>query len=214
MLIDDPSIPLILASRSPRRKELLVAAGYVFRVLPPEDDAEDARRNSESPEEYVRRLCVQKARNVAGRIPKGLIVGCDTIAVCGNEILGKPFDRDDARRMLCLLQGRKHAVLSGICLLKKPGEDRPERLLVDSVRTELIMQSMTNDSLDDYLDSGNWQGKAGAFGYQDHNDWIDIVRGSESNVVGLPMERFRTMLDEMEADRNSIQNTTTDARSS
>ena len=185
-------LPLILASASPRRKQLLAEAGFVFETLPPDAHAEDHRRPNEPPADYVCRLAFQKAKNAADKIERGIILGGDTIVLCGEDILGKPIDRNDARKMLQQLRGETHHVLSGLCLLKKEF-GRKTTMLLETDITRLVMQSLSDDEIESYLDTGKWRGKAGAFGYQDGNDWIVILEGSKSNVVGLPMELFQTM---------------------
>jgi septum formation protein len=185
-------LPLILASASPRRKQLLAEAGFIFETLPPDDNAEDARRFHESPKEYVRRLALQKATNTAEKIERGTILGCDTIVLCGENILEKPVDRNDAQHMLRQLRGQVHHVLSGLCLLKKE-IGKETTVYLDTATTQLVMQPISDSDIEAYLDTELWRGKAGAFGYQDGNDWIVLLEGSESNVVGLPMELFRTM---------------------
>jgi len=183
-------LPLILASASPRRKQLLADAGFVFETLPPDENAEDQRLPNESPEEYVRRLAFQKAKNRANKIEQGFILGCDTIVLCGENILEKPVDRNDARTMLRQLRGQIHCVLSGLCLIRKiPGSEM--MIQQETETTRLVMLPISDDELETYLDTEMWQGKSGAFGYQDGNDWITILEGSESNVVGLPLELFR-----------------------
>jgi len=190
-------LPLILASASPRRKQLLAEAGYVFETLPPDEYAEDERRENELPTDYVRRLAFQKAMNVADKVEQGIILGGDTIVLCGESILEKPTDRDDAWRMLQQLRGQVHSVLSGLCLIKK--EIGSETMIrQETATTRLMMQPISDGLLESYLDTGAWQGKAGAFGYQDDNDWLTILEGSESNVVGLPLELFRTMVCHLE----------------
>ena len=180
----------ILASRSPRRRELLLAAGYDFDVRPADDAAEDERRSGESPVGYVRRLARQKAENVAAKITNGLVIGCDTVVVCRGEILGKPANRGDAGRMLRLLRGTEQHVVTGICLWHRP-EDTVD---LRHETTVLFMNEISDEEIEIYLDSNLWEGKAGAFGYQDRNDWLRLVTGSESNVVGLPMELFFQMI--------------------
>ena len=185
-------LPLILASASPRRRQLLVEAGFIFETRLPDENAEDERRENELPVEYVRRLAFQKTKNVADKVEQGVILGGDTIVLCGENILEKPIDRDDARKMLRQLRGQVHSVLSGLCLIqKKIGSEIT--IHQGTEVTRLIMQPISDDVLEMYLDTGLWQGKAGAFGYQDGNDWITILEGSESNVVGLPLELFRMM---------------------
>ncbi len=182
---------LILASGSPRRAQLLSAAGYAFQVVLPTEGAEDAAMPDESAEQVVRRLAFQKAADVAQRVSNALVLAADTLAVCDGQLLGKPQDREHAQWMLRQLSGRIHSVLSGICLWDVPSG----RQLTDVVRTDLVMMPLEDAVLQQYLDSRRWEGKAGAFGYQDGNDWLRILDGgSESNVVGLPMERLAELL--------------------
>jgi septum formation protein len=217
----DSRIKLILASRSPRRRELLAAAGYAFEIVEPSESAECSGGGHETTVELVERLALQKASDVALRLqnrmgtavavgkdrPKGntfsrqpppsslregkIILGCDTVAECEGKILGKPVDRKDARRMLETLSGREHRVLSGLCLWPIP-DGRPN---IRSAVTRLRMDLLAPRQLDEYLASDLWAGKAGAFGYQDGIDWVHVVEGSESNVVGLPMELLAEMLE-------------------
>jgi septum formation protein len=183
-------IRLILASRSPRRRELLAAAKYSFEVVFPSEEAEGGGNGSETPAQLVARLAYRKAGDVAKRIESGIVLACDTVVECGNRILGKPADEDDARQMLELLRGRTHRVFSGLCLWKTP--KGPTQIQVDT--TILQMDAISDQQIAEYLASGTWTGKAGAFGYQDRLDWVHIVEGSESNVVGLPMELLAEML--------------------
>jgi septum formation protein len=188
-----PPIPeLILASQSPRRRELLVEAGYRFTVIPPQDGAECGVCSGETPPQLVARLAFQKAADVAQRCQAGLILACDTVAEYQGQILGKPRDVDHARQMLNTLRGTVHHVYSGLALWEAGGAYRNVR--VDSTR--LRMSPLTDQQIEDYLLSGEWEGKAGAFGYQDGHDWLQIQAGSESNVVGLPMELLANMIRE------------------
>ena len=184
---------LILASRSPRRRELLANAGYEFEVIPPSDAAEAEAPGGGDPAELVARLACRKAADVAGRISRGLVIGCDTVAECGGQILGKPAGEDDARRMLETLSGRLHRVFSGLCLQRVPGGTPLVRVAVTTLR----MDRLSKYELDKYLAGRQWEGKAGAFGYQDELDWVHIVEGSDSNVVGLPMELLDEMLGQL-----------------
>lgn len=186
---------LILASRSPRRRELLLAAGYAFDVVPAAETAECGVCSRETPPELVARLARQKAADVAANVAEGIVLGCDTVAECMGRILGKPTDRVHARQMLELLRGREHRVYSGVCLWRRPDD----RTLVRVDTTVLEMDPIGDADLEEYLHSGQWEGKAGAFGYQDRHGWLHIRSGSESNVVGLPMEMLETMLAEMAA---------------
>jgi septum formation protein len=193
----EPRFPrkLILASRSPRRRELLADAGYEFEIIPAAESVECGGACSrESPAEMVARLAFEKAADVGRKVGSGLIVACDTVAECDGQILGKPPDVNIARRMLELLRGREHRVLSGLCVWDYPDRQPDTRVVV----THLRMDPLSDSQIDDYLDSYLWEGKAGAFGYQDRHGWLHVVEGSESNVVGLPMEMLGEMLWERE----------------
>jgi len=184
--------PLILASSSPRRRELLTNAGYEFQVIPPSDMAECGICSSETPPELVARLAHQKAADVLQRCEAGIVIGGDTVAECVGRVLGKPTDREHARQMLHLLRGRVHHVYSGLCLWRVGDPEASVKVGV----TKLKMGAVSDDQLEDYLDTNLWEGKAGAFGYQDGNDWLEVIAGSESNIVGLPLELLAEMLAE------------------
>lgn len=184
------SRPLILASGSPRRRLLLTEAGYRFQIVKPADSAECGVCSGETPPELVARLAYQKAADVATRVDPSLILACDTIAECQGQVLGKPQNEDHAKTMLTLLSGREHRVYSGLCLWQVPGGEP----LVEVDRTTLRMDDLSPKQIDDYLATGLWEGKAGAFGYQDGFEWLHVVDGSESNVVGLPMELLGRMM--------------------
>jgi len=186
---------LILASRSPRRRELLVEAGYEFDVVVPSEQAECGVCSGETPPELVARLAFQKAADVAGRGLSGIVVGCDTMVACHGQVLGKPRDEAGARHMLELQSGREQQVYSGLCAWPVP-EGEP---LVRVARTTLRMDRLDSGQIAEYLGSGQWEDKAGAFGYQDRLGWVHVVEGSESNVVGLPLEMLAEMLDELAA---------------
>jgi septum formation protein len=140
----------------------------------------------------VARLACQKAADVAARVTHGTVIGCDTVAECCGIILGKPKNRQHAREMLALLRGREHHVYSGLCLHLRPSDETHVQVDV----TRLVMDPISDADLESYLNSDGWEGKAGAFGYQDGLDWVHVVAGSESNVVGLPLELLARMLNE------------------
>lgn len=185
---------LVLASQSPRRRELLNSLQIPFEVRIPDANAEpdDAQPEvGESIPEFVRRLAIQKASNVAGGLPyPALVIGCDTVADVDGLLLGKPKDRQDAARMLNLLSGRRHSVWSGLCVI----DSATHRLSAGIAESQLEMLTLSPSELNDYLDSLDWQGKSGAFGYQDGHPWLKIVSGTAENVVGLPLDLLRSML--------------------
>jgi septum formation protein len=185
---------IILASSSPRRKELLARFGYRFRVVEPDPSAECGICSRETPPELVARLAYQKAANVIEKIDSGLVLACDTVAECVAIILGKPEDRGHAKQMLERLRGRSHSVYSGLCLWDKASAQRHVRVDV----SRLWMEPISDSQLAAYLDTDQWIGKAGAFGFQDGPDWIRLDQGSATNVVGLPMEMLEKMLAELQ----------------
>jgi septum formation protein len=184
---------LILASRSPQRRELLAAAGYDFEVVPPQDVDECGICSRKSPAELVARLALEKALDVAVQVGQGLILACDTVAECDGQVLGKPDTESLAQRMLELLSGREHRVLSGVCLWNVPDRDPLVRVAV----TRLKMDRLSPADLAAYVESWQWEGKAGGFGYQDRLGWVNVLEGSESNVIGLPMELLAEMLGQL-----------------
>ncbi|MGD9723421.1 MAG: nucleoside triphosphate pyrophosphatase [Pirellulales bacterium] len=191
----DPKRPaLILASGSPQRQRLLEQAGYSHRVVLPSPHAECGVCSRETPPELVARLAYQKAADVFGQLAVAaptaeILVACDTVAECAGHILGKPAGRDHARTMLELLRGRVHHVYSGLCVWPLLGTPH-----VQVARTTLRMDTLSDAQIAEYLQSGLWEGKAGAFGYQDRAGWLHIEEGSESNVIGLPLELLGAML--------------------
>ena len=171
---------LVLASASPRRQDLLRAAGITFTVQPtniPEDvqAGETARTCAE-------RLAREKALFVAAQRPNDLILGADTIVVVDGEMLGKPADADDAKRMLRTLSGREHEVITGVCLAG------PGFVDVRSESTRVNMSALSQQDLDFYVSTGESIDKAGAYAIQGvASRWIPRIEGDYTNVVGLPV---------------------------
>lgn len=185
---------IILASTSPRRRQLLEEAGISFKVIEPDPNAECGICSRETPPEMVARLAYQKAANVIDKIEEGVVVACDTVAECVGIILGKPENRDHAREMLHRLRGRPHSVYSGLCLWDKTSARRSVCVDVSKLR----MEKISDQEVEDYLDSEMWVGKSGAFGFQDGPPWISLESGSPSNVVGLPMELLTRMMNDFQ----------------
>ena len=175
---------LILASASPRRKELMEAAGFEFRIIVADDEAETSVSRELEPAMFVEVAARAKAENVMQDLSTGIVVAADTIAVLDNEIIGKPQDVDHARQILTALQGTEHEVLTGMVV----GNASNQSVCSHVECTKLRMTELSGPQLEEYLETGAWEGKAGAFGYQDGLDWVTIVEGLESNVVGLPVE--------------------------
>jgi septum formation protein len=184
---------IVLASRSPRRLELARGEGWQVTVAAPPEAAEELqppRGPAEPLADYVIRLARAKAEAVAATGVAGVLVACDTLSEVDGVALGKPAGRDDARRMLESLSGRRHRVLTGICVWRRP-DGQPRFAVAESL---LEMGPLSEEFLQWYLDSGLWQGKAGACGFQDERLPLSLVAGSASNVVGLPLELLREML--------------------
>lgn len=182
--------PIILASASPRRRQLLTEAGYTFEVEPSGFEEPEPGPGT-PPADYAAGLAYRKAADVAARRRSGLILAADTVCVVEGIILGKPTDRADAERMIRLQEGRDTEVLTGLCLLRAERSEWVGAVEVSIVR----FRPLEDRQRDTFLDSGRWQGKAGAYGVQDRDPWVQVVRGSHSNVVGLPMERLAALLE-------------------
>src|SRR4051794_37789770 len=201
---------IILASSSPRRRELLHEAGYDFRVVPPSADVECGVCSESGPAGLVADLAYRKATEVRQQLlsnperafesSRSVIVAADTVAECDGFILGKPRHEDDARTMLTSLSGREHRAYTGLFvwpLGNSAAYAANNASAVHVAVTTLRMDPLSTSQLDEYIESGQWEGKAGAFGYQDRLGWVHIVEGSESNVVGLPMELLANLLSKL-----------------
>ncbi len=171
---------LVLASASPRRRELLAAAGFRFSVV--SRSVDETPRAGETPREHVRRLARAKALAVARERPSATVLGADTVVALGDEILGKPADAADARRMLVRLSGRVHQVYTGVALWR-------EGHLEDAVEvSDVEMAELGGEEIDRYIASGEPFDKAGAYAIQGlASRYITRINGSYSNVVGLPI---------------------------
>jgi septum formation protein len=181
---------LILASGSPRRRDLLREAGYEIFVAPADVDEENVPTGM-LPSELARHLALSKARAVAPRFPDDYVLGADTVVAFGDTAMSKPADEADARRMLTLLAGTTHVVITGVALVCEALN--VERVV--HVMSAVRMRSLSPREVEEYLRTGEWRGKAGAYGIQDRDPFVTNMAGSLSNVVGLPMEAVREMLE-------------------
>ena len=175
---------LVLASASPRRAELLTAAGFIFETCVA--DVDESIRPGESPHDYVRRLAAEKATATLARLkdenPHALVIGADTTVVVGDEILGKPAGLAESERMLRLLSGRSHTVLTGVAV--RTGT------VVESavIETQVVFGVLSEEQVAWYVASGEGLDKAGAYAIQGRaSRFITRIEGSYSNVVGLPV---------------------------
>jgi septum formation protein len=170
---------LVLASQSPRRREILHNAGIPFTVRAAEVD--ETPLDAERPGPYVRRLAEAKARAIQAA-PDEIVLAADTTVVAAGEILGKPLDDADARRMLQILSGRRHEVLTGICLR------RGEEMIRDHASTAVWFATLSADEIADYIASGEANDKAGAYGIQGRaSKFVERIEGCYFNIMGLPI---------------------------
>jgi len=183
-------MPLILASSSPRRRELLAQIGIVPDAIDPADIDETPLKD-ELPPKHAQRLAAEKARLVAQRHPGAFVLGADTVVGCGRRILPKAETIEQARFCLTLLSGRRHRVHGGVALVTPEG-----RLVQRQVTTAVAMKRLSPQELDAYLAGGEWHGKAGGYAIQGHAArFVREIIGSYSNVVGLPLFETATLLE-------------------
>ena len=186
-VVREPAGKIILASRSPRRAELLAAAGFVFEVLAA--DVDETPLDVEDPAEYVERLAIEKASAVFAMRPGARVLGADTTVTIDGQILGKPVDDADARRMLRLLSGRPHLVHTGVAVVSARGIQSG----VDTTR--VWFDAMTDEDISWYVATGEPADRAGAYAIQGFaSRFIPRIEGSYSNVVGLPVAMVSSIL--------------------
>lgn len=193
--------PIWLASSSPRRKRLLEEAGITPRVEPSDlDDAQMKRGSGTSPEAWVMTLAFFKGRRVADRLHErndaqsvgGTVLAADTLCVHDNELLGQPRDEVHAREMLRAMRNSTHRTMTGVCLIDLATNERTLFVDIASVR----MGEITDAMIDEYVASGEWRGKAGAYNLIERQDagWPIACEGDPATVMGLPMQRLKPML--------------------
>jgi septum formation protein len=184
---------LILASASPRRRELLTQAGYHFQVEA--SSVEESRRPGEDAIRFATRLAREKAEEVFSRHPSPAeavtVLGADTVVVCDGEVMGKPVDASDAARMLLLLSGRTHQVVTGVAVVWASGSAE-----VAAELTQVTMRTLSPQEVSDYVAGGEPMDKAGAYAIQGYaGRWIPRISGCYFNVVGLPLALVASLLE-------------------
>lgn len=180
---------LILASASPRRRDLLAQIGVTISAVDPAD-IDETPLKGELPSPHALRLARAKAEAVAARHPGAFVLAADTVVACGRRILPKAETLEQAKQCLDLLSGRRHHVLGGVCLIAPDGR-RSERV----VTTDVTFSRLDATEIKAYLDSGEWQGKAGGYAIQGKAAiFVRWIGGSYSNVVGLPLHECYGML--------------------
>ena len=192
---------LILASASPRRRELLAQAGYRFEVQP--SSVPEARRPGEEAIRFATRLAREKAEEVFARrqaadlAETAMVLGADTVVVCDGEVMGKPSDAADAERMLLLLAGRTHQVVTGVAVVW--GSSSPPAIEVAAELTQVTMRTLSPEEVSRYVATGEPMDKAGAYAIQGYaGRWIPRISGCYFNVVGLPLALVAAMLEAAE----------------
>ncbi len=182
--------PIYLASRSPRRKKLLKQMNLDFKVI--KIDIDESRKDQESPLKMVKRLAEEKLESARIKVKEGIIITADTTVVLDGDILAKPEDETDAKRMLGTLSGRTHLVYTGFALFNT----ETGRKIVDYEKTAVTFRELTKNEIDDYVRTGSPMDKAGSYGIQDDFGAVFVkkINGDYYNVVGLPVSRLYTNL--------------------
>jgi septum formation protein len=182
---------LILASASPRRRQLLQEAGYRF-VIEPANIDEDQYPSDLSPGELAQWLASRKAEVVAYRYRNDVVLGADTVVALGSQLLGKPVDAVHAHEMLRTLSGTTHQVMTGVAVLHRAAEFVRTAQVVSTVQ----MRVLSEDEISAYVATRDWEGKAGGYGIQDADPFVTRISGDLTNIVGLPMEKTIQLLTE------------------
>ncbi len=178
---------IILASQSPRRNDILNAAGISFNAVNHMFDEKSV--GFTSPAEYVKKCAIGKARSILNSYTKSMIIGSDTIVYLNGEIIGKPESREDAERMLNLLSGKTHYVYSGIAIIYEGKE------YIDYVKTAVSFHKLDNQEINEYLNNAQYMDKAGAYAIQDKASiFIEKIKGDYFNIVGFPLTSLREMI--------------------
>jgi len=189
--LSEHQLSIILASSSPRRKQLLSDAGYEFKVVAADINESSFLAEHLEPCEYAKKLALAKAKTVAAQYPDSLVIGADTIVDFNGQIIGKPTNAEDAERITRKLFSKTHKVITAIALVRS--SDNTE--IVKSDITEVYPKRMTNEQLTEHIKSESWRDKAGAYAIQENGDeFIEKIEGSLTNVMGLPMELLQQLL--------------------
>lgn len=182
---------LTLASGSPARRELLERAGYPFEVRPAHVE-EPTGAGVTDIRAFVQQVAWMKAAAVAPQVADGVVLAADTVGWLDGRVIGKPEDAADARRILRTLSGRQHELWTGVCLWRRPDDVQ----VAWQEMTVVVFEALSEEELGRYLATRQWEGCSGAYAIQERDDpYVRVVRGSMSNVIGLPMESLRKNLE-------------------
>ena len=189
-MTEQTNVPIILASSSPRRKQLLAEAGYNFTSINPDIDESAFADEGVNPCEYAEKLALAKAKSVADKFPNSLVIGADTVADFGGEIIGKAADAKEAEEITRRLFSRPHKVITAVAIVRK--SDGTE--IIESDSTTVIPKELTESQIAEHIKGGSWRGKAGAYAIQEGDEFVERIEGSLTNVMGLPMELLQREL--------------------
>ncbi len=182
---------IILASSSPRRRQLLKTICDDFEIIP--SDVNEDVSPTLSPLQAVLEIAKRKGDKIHEQYPHDIVISADTIVIIDNQIIGKPKDEEDAKRLLRLLSGRLHRVITAYCIYKD------EAFIENYVVSDVLFYELTDKLIDDYVASGSPLDKAGAYGYQDNDKYPTVKRidGSINNVIGFPLEEIQKDLEKV-----------------
>ncbi|NIA23069.1 MAG: septum formation protein Maf [Proteobacteria bacterium] len=182
---------IVLASKSPRRIELLKREGLDFKITPSDINEERFYDDDATPEKNAMKIAVEKAKTVSPKYKDSFIIAADTMVVIGGKILGKPVNRDEARYMIQLLSGKVHRVITGFCVLYSETNE----YVTSFSKTDVTFKPLSLKEIDEYLDKIEFLDKAGAYAIQDYgNTIIKKIEGNKDNVMGLPVKRVIEIL--------------------
>ena len=190
MMPEQSKSPIILASASPKRSQLLSESGYKFTVVSPNIDEPAFLAETIRPHEYAERLALAKAKNVAEKHPDCIVIGADTIVDFNGRIVGKPADAKEAEQITKKLFSRPHKVITAVAVVRL--SDKIE--IVESDSTTIYPKKITDKQIAEHIKSGSWRDKAGAYAIQENDEFIERIEGSLTNVMGLPMELLKRLL--------------------
>jgi len=189
---EKPNKTLILASSSPRRRELMAKAGYQFEVIEPDVDETAYPVEKYSPVEYAKTLALVKARSVAERFKDRIVIGADTIVDYKGAVIGKPADAKEAEQIIRKLFSSPHKVITGIAIIRLA--DNIE--IAETDTTIVFPKKMSAGQIAEHIKGQSWQGKAGAYAIQETGEkFVEKIEGSVTNVMGLPMELLKKLLE-------------------
>ena len=191
-MIPNAPVRLILASASPARRELLKRAGYQVEIMPADID-EPSGAGCTDPRKLVQHIAWLKASAVAPRVTKGLVLAADTLGWLHARPIAKPVDESDARRIIRMLSGTEHQLWTGVCLWR-----RPDDLQIAWQEVSVVaMRELSDEQISEYLHTRKWEGCSGAYAIEEDDPYVRVVKGSVTNVIGLPMETLASVLDRL-----------------